>query len=222
MADKQPHLNGAYYGPSVPPPPKTYHRHGHGRGCACCLFTTFLKLLIAIVVVVGLAVLILWLVFRPNKLKFDVTGAELTQFNVTGNQLHYNLALNLTVRNPNKRIGVYYDVIEASSFYKDQRLNTQWLPPFYQGHKTTTVLSPDFAGQPVVLLAGEKLAEFNAEKLAGAFDVDVKLRLQLRLKFGAVRIGKFKPKVNCEMKVPLKSNANSFTFFQTTGCDFDF
>lgn len=222
MADKQPHLNGAFHGPAIPPPAKTYHRHGHARGCACCLLTTFLKLLITIVVVVGVAVFILWLVFRPHKLTFDITGAELTRFNITGNQLHYNLALNLTIRNPNKRIGVYYDVIEASPFYKDQRLNTQWLPAFYQGHKTTTVLSPHFDGQRVVFLSGEELTEFNTETLAGSFDVDVKFRLRLRLKLGAVRIGKFKPKVNCELKVPLKSNANSFTFFQTTRCDFDF
>ncbi|KAL0555284.1 hypothetical protein IC582_009227 [Cucumis melo] len=222
MADKQPHLNGAFYGPAVPPPAKTYHRHGHRRGCACCLLTTFLKLLITIVVVVGIAVLVLWLVFRPHKLTFHVTDAELTRFNISGNQLHYNMALNLTVRNPNNRIGVYYDVIEASPFYKDQRLNTQWLPPFYQDHKTTTVLSPHFNGQQIVFLAGDKLTEFNGETLAGVFNVDLTFRLQLRLKVGAVRIGKFKPKVNCELKVPLKSNANSFTFFQTTRCDFDF
>ncbi|KAG6596610.1 NDR1/HIN1-like protein 10, partial [Cucurbita argyrosperma subsp. sororia] len=222
MADKQPHLNGAFYGPSVPPPTKTYHRHGHGRGCACCLLSTIIKLIIGIVVVVGIAVLILWLVFRPNKLRFDVTSAELTQFNFTGNQLHYNLALNLTIRNPNKRIGVYYDAIEASSFYKDQRLNTQWLPPFYQGHKTTTVVTPQFNGQQLVLLGAQELTEFNAEKLAGVFNIDVKFRPRLRLKLGAVRIGKLKPKVNCELKVPLESSATSFTFFQATRCDFDF
>ena len=222
MADKQPHLNGAFYGPAVPPPPKTYHHHAHRRGCACCLLTTFLKLLVTIVVVVGIAVLILWFLFRPHKLTFDVTDAELTRFNISGNQLHYNLALNLTIRNPNKRIGVYYDVIEASPFYKDQRLNTQWLPPFYQGYKTTTVLSPHFDGQQIVFLAGDKLTEFNGETLAGIFNVDLRFRLQLRLKVGVVRIGKFKPKVNCELKVPLKSNANSFTFLQATRCDFDF
>ncbi|XP_022144710.1 NDR1/HIN1-like protein 10 [Momordica charantia] len=222
MADKQPQLNGAFYGPAVPPPTKTYHRHGHGRGCACCLLSTFLKLVVTIVVVVGLAVLILWLVFRPNEVKFHVTDAKLTQFNLTGNQLHYNLALNLTIRNPNRRIGVYYDTIEASTFYKDQRLNTNWLPPFYQGHKTTTVLTTNFNSQPVVVLGGNDMVEFNAEKLAGVYDIDVDFRLRLRLKFGVVRIGKFKPKVRCGLKLPVSSDVNSAVPFQTTRCDFDF
>lgn len=226
---QQPHLNGAYYGPTVPPPPQhTYHRHGHHHGrsgcsCGCSWFGTFLKILIAIIVVIGLAVLILWLLFRPNKVKFHVTDAKLTQFNLTGNQLQYNLALNITVRNPNRRIGVYYDSIEAAAVYKGQRLQTQWLPPFYQGHKTTAVLSPAFAGQQLLLLAGQGLTEFNAEKLAGVYDIDVDLNLRIRLKFGAVRIGKFKPKVNCEFKVPLSSGGSSVpSLFQSTGCDIDY
>ncbi|XP_038905332.1 NDR1/HIN1-like protein 3 [Benincasa hispida] len=206
----------------------TYHRpdhhHSH-RGCSCgggC-FITFLKILITIVVIVGLAVLILWLIFRPNKVKFQVTDAKLTQFNLTDNQLHYNLALNVTVRNPNRRIGVYYDTIEVAAVYKDQRLQTQWLPPFYQGYKTTAVITSVFSGQQLLLLAGQGLTEFNAETLAGVYEMNVWLNLRIRLKFGAVRIGKFKPKVNCEFKVPLTSDGGSVTsVFQSTGCDIDY
>ncbi|XP_022144729.1 NDR1/HIN1-like protein 10 [Momordica charantia] len=226
MPGKQPPLNGAYYGPAVPPPSQTYHRHGHGhrRGCGCFHFTTFLKILVTIIILAGLAVLIIWLVFRPNKVKFHVTDTKLTQFNLTDNQLRYNLALNLTVRNPNNRIGVYYDTIEAAAVYKDQRLQTQWLPPFYQGHKTTAVLAPTFDGQQLLLLAGEGLTQFNAEKVAGVYDIDVELRLRIRLKFGAVRVGKFKPKVGCEFKVPLSTSGGNPVppVFQTAGCDIDY
>lgn len=75
----------------------------------------------------------------------------------------------------------------------------------------------------MLVLVGDEGLEFNAEKLAGVFDVDVKFRPRLRLKIGDVRIGKFKPKVHCELKVPLvKSVPDSFSFFQTTRCDFDF
>lgn len=207
----------------------TYHRpehhHNHCR-CSCGggRFITFIKILIAIIIVVGLAVLILWLIFRPNKVKFNVTDAKLTQFNLIGNQLHYNLALNVTVRNPNKRIGVYYDSIESSPIYKDQRLETQWLPPFYQGYKTTAVISCVFSGQQLLLLAGQGLTEFNAETVAGVYEMNVELNLRIRLKFGAVRIGKFKPKVNCEFKVPLSSDGNSVvgSVFESTGCDIDY
>ncbi|GKV50596.1 hypothetical protein SLEP1_g57299 [Rubroshorea leprosula] len=116
MAEKHSHLNGAYYGPAIPPA-RSYHRHGHGSGCGCCCLLSFLiKLIVTAVVILGLAALIFWLIFRPNIVKFHVTDASLTQFNLTSdNNLHYNLALNITVRNPNKKIGIYYDRIEANA-----------------------------------------------------------------------------------------------------------
>lgn len=204
--------------------PHTYHRpvhHHNHRGCSCGSgrLTTFLKILIIIIIIIGLLVLILWLIFRPNKVNFHVTDTNLTQFNLTANQLTFNLALNVTVRNPNSRIGVYYDTIEATAVYKDQRLQTQTLPPFYQGQKTTAVLRPVFVGQQLVLLSGRGLTEFNAEKLAGVYDIEVELDLRIRLKSGVLKIGKFKPKVNCEFKVPVSSGGSSV---QSTGCDIDY
>jgi hypothetical protein len=48
--------------------------------------------------------------FSPSNLKIHVTDVSLAQFNLTTNNahLHFNLALNISIRNPNKRIGLYY------------------------------------------------------------------------------------------------------------------
>jgi hypothetical protein len=222
MAEKQPHLNGAYYGPSVPPPSRSYHSQGHGGGCGCC--SCLLKLIGGVVVVVGLAVLIFWLVFRPNRIKFQVTDASLTQFNftTTTNMLYYNLALDVTIRNPNKKIGIYYDRIEANAFYEDQRFGTEALTPFYQGHKNTTVLTPVFKGQQFALLGANELSVLNSEKNLGVFDIHVKLNLQVRFKLGKFKTWRMKPKINCELKVPLSSNGISVVGFETTKCDIGF
>ncbi|XP_062167258.1 NDR1/HIN1-like protein 3 [Alnus glutinosa] len=224
MAEKQSNLNGAYYGPAVPPPTQTYHRHGRGRGCGCCcLFGFLLKLVVSLVVIIGLAALIFWLIFRPTNVKFYVTDASLTEFTFTGNNtLQYNLAVNITVRNPNRKIGVYYDTIEARAYYEDQRFDTESLTPFYQGHKTTSYLNTAFEGQHLVLLGTDELSQFNAEKTAGVYTVDVKLYLRIRFKVGKVRIGRLKPKVKCDLKVPLSSTGNSAVVFQNTKCDVDF
>jgi hypothetical protein len=78
-----------------------------GEECAksCCkFFGSLLK--------VGLVLLIFWLIFRPKIVKFYVTEASLTQFNLSSNNtLYYNLALNTTVRNSNKKFGIYYDAV---------------------------------------------------------------------------------------------------------------
>ncbi|MCD7455532.1 harpin-induced protein 1 domain containing protein, expressed [Datura stramonium] len=72
-----------------------------------------------------------------SSVKFYVTILTLTQFDLsnTNNTLYYDLALNMTVRNPNKRIGIYYDSIEARAMYQGQRFDSQILETFYQGHR---------------------------------------------------------------------------------------
>ncbi|TYK07445.1 NDR1/HIN1-Like protein 3-like [Cucumis melo var. makuwa] len=238
------HLNGAYYGPSIPPPSsKSYHRPGRGdSGCGCCgclgclcncccgcILNLICQILITVVIVLGIAVFLLWLIFRPNLLQFHATDASLTQFNFTSpnnNNLHYNLALNITVRNPNRRIGIYYDVIEVSAFYEDQRFSTVNLSQFYQGHKNTSVLSPSFVGQNIVLLGTDGISSYNSEKSSGIFSIDVKINLRIRFKFGLVKFGHYKPKIRCPLKVPLRSNSTSSSsssngVFETTKCSYD-
>ncbi|XP_010526559.1 PREDICTED: protein YLS9-like [Tarenaya hassleriana] len=230
MADaNQPHLNGAYYGPSIPPPQKSYH-HGRSRGsiggggCGSCL----LKLLIALLIILGLTVLIFWLVVRPQKVKFHVTSASLTRFEhaTSDNILRYNLALNVTVRNPNKRLGVYYDRIEARAYYEDKRFSTVTLIPFYQGHKNTTILRPLFGGQQLVMFNSKELREFNAENISGIYSIEVDFRLRIRFKLGKAKTRRFKPKVKCDLKVPLSSSNGTMNsspgVFPATKCDFDF
>lgn len=214
MADKQPYLNGNFYGPAVPPPSKTSRR----RRILC----TILKVKIALIVVIGILLLILGLVYRPEKLEFNVSSAKLTQFNITNNQLFYNLALNVTIRNPNKRYRVYYDNTQMDVFYKNQRLDIRWLPAFFQDTKTTVVLIPDnFEGQRRMFLTGDDNVEYTSEKAAGLYSIDVKFFLWLRMKSGKVVL-KYKPKVYCGFKVPLINGPNSSFLFPNTACDFSF
>ncbi|KAJ1394568.1 hypothetical protein SESBI_34145, partial [Sesbania bispinosa] len=122
MADKQPPLNGAFYGPAIPPVEQPRYRHHHrGRSCCCCLFGVFWKLLIALIVLFGLAILIFYLIVQPRVFKFYVNKAELTQFDYTDNTLHYNMVFNFTARNPNKKLSIYYDKVEALAFYEGSR-----------------------------------------------------------------------------------------------------
>ncbi|KAA8518501.1 hypothetical protein F0562_015975 [Nyssa sinensis] len=236
MADaKQSHLNGAYYGPSIPST-KSYHRPGRGGGgggcfsccCGClcsCIFNLIFQIVLTAVVIVGIAIVVVWLIFRPNKVKFNVTDATLTEFNIstpTNTTLYYNLALNMTIRNPNKRIGIYYDRIEARAFYQGQRFAATDLQPFYQRHKNTATLNPEFKGQNVVMLGDSELSNYNSEKSSGTYSIDLKLYLRVRFKFGLFKSPKFKPKIECDLKVPLESNGQTSSgTFETTKCHFD-
>ncbi|XP_010463068.1 PREDICTED: putative syntaxin-24 [Camelina sativa] len=91
---------------------------------------------------------------RSNNVKFQVYDAELTHFNFEdkNNYLHYNLTLNLSIRNSKSSIGIHYDRFEANVYYMNHRLGAVPVPSFYQGSKNTTVLKALFEGQNVVLL----------------------------------------------------------------------
>lgn len=231
---RQPHLNGAYYGPSIPPPAtKAYHRPGRGSGCCCnpfscccgclmnCICTCVFQVICTILVVLAVIVFVLWLVFRPNAVKFYASDASLTQFSFDNNNtLRYNLLVNLTIRNPNKRIGIYYDRIDATAIYEGHRFGFDQLDRFYQGHKTTNNLTAEFNGTQLMPLSGEQLTKLNGDRSAGAYDIDVKLNLRIRLKFWFVKSMKWKPKIECDLRIPLNGAGSSETF-QRKRCDFD-
>lgn len=154
-------------------------------------------------------------------MKFHITEAKLTEFNLTAdNKLHYNLALNFTIRNPNKKLGIYQDNIDGRAYYEDVRFTTKVLT--YVGllkKKTTDEHGLVFQGQQLVLLNNNEIAEFNKQKSAGVFDINVKFNLRMRWRLGDYISGNFKPKVRCgSLKVPLITNGVSTTTFQRKKC----
>ncbi|XP_045794370.1 NDR1/HIN1-like protein 10 [Trifolium pratense] len=158
MADnKQPQLNGAYYGPAIPPPttqprysPNSYCHH-RDRSCCSHLFGIFWKLLIALIVLFGLVILIFYLIVQPRVFKFYVTEAKLTQFDYINNTLHYNMVLNFTVHNSNKKHGIYYDKVETRAFYQGSRFANvdviTHMNSFCQYKRSSDPMSGVFSGQ---------------------------------------------------------------------------
>ncbi|KAJ6790520.1 NDR1/HIN1-like protein 3 [Iris pallida] len=224
MADpkQQVQLNGAYYGPPVPPRDNTYRSAGRrGSDCGCgCLLAALLKLIISVVVSVGVIILVLWLLFRPQRVQVHVESATLTQFNLTNttNALAYNLTMDVSIRNPNRRVAFYWDRIEARAIYDGYRFGYDALPAFYQGHRTTTTLHPAFRGQQAA--PGSVAGTFEREKGEGSFYVQVELSTKLRIKvLRFVKLGHFKPrKIDCVVKLPVPGSTGSF---ERTKCHVD-
>ncbi|KAF2540495.1 hypothetical protein F2Q68_00032920 [Brassica cretica] len=208
MGDKhQPYLNGAYYGPSVPPPLKPNRRYKPPgccccfncigsclRCCGCCILSLICNILVAVAVILAVTALLIWLIFRPNAVKFYVTDASLNRFSLDSNnnsKIHYDLDLNFTVRNPNQRLRVYYDAIQ---------------------------------GQNLVVLEDGARVDLKEDDKARVYSIDVKLVMSVRFRFWVVKSWKFKPKIKCnDLKVPLVSSSSTSGFrFKTMECDFDF
>ncbi|KAL9332142.1 hypothetical protein ACSQ67_001752 [Phaseolus vulgaris] len=188
-------LNGAYYGPAIPSQ-KSYHRPGRGGGCRCCcgcLFSLIFKLILTVIIIVGIAAFLFWLIVRPNVVKVHVTDATLTEFNYTNNTLRYDLALNITVQLP----------VPGS------------LLPGAQDHER---VEPRVQGEHILALNADQSAEFKKENATGLYEIDVKMYLRVRFKLGVFKTKTLKPKISCDLRVPIKGTA---TAFETTKCDWD-
>ncbi|KAL8147526.1 hypothetical protein AgCh_005015 [Apium graveolens] len=117
----------------------------------------------------------------------------------------------MTVRNPNKRIGIYYDQIEAQALYAGQVFGMTIVTGFYQGHKETDYLNPVFKGQNSVVLKNDDFSKFDLETPLENFSIDIKLDLKVRLKFFLFKTPKLSPKIECDLKVPLDSDGKAVT-----------
>ncbi|KAL5545743.1 hypothetical protein UlMin_005430 [Ulmus minor] len=148
-------------------------------------------------------------------MKFTLTGANSTNFN-------YNLDLNLTIRNPNRIMGFYYESFSSWLYYA-KSVDGDWSSgDFYQGKKNTTVRRLSFKGNQTLSLGFDDaiISQFNREKSSGVFSFDVKMEYWVRVKLRKIKIGIFIPRINCGLKVPLSdSKRNSTTTFKATKCD---
>ncbi|KAK7314665.1 hypothetical protein VNO77_33192 [Canavalia gladiata] len=193
-------------------------RSGFSFCCFCCIYSTFYMFMFLFT----LSLIIFWIVISPSSVKFHVTDASLTQFNLTNNNtLYYNLKVNITVRNPNNNIIVYYRGITAIAWYKDNDFGWVSLTPFDQGHKNTTFLQAVFKGQSVIKLKTKQLGEYKEETSVGIYnDLAVDLDLRIRSKYGRFKSSRFNPPiVQCRrLRVPLISNSKTAPPFSVTKC----
>lgn len=182
------------------------------------IFCTIYSLIIMFVVSM---VLFLIIISSYSNVKFHVTDASLTQFNLTNNTtLYYNLKVNITVRNHNKHIKVYYRRITAIAWYKDKEFGRVSLTPFDQGGKNTTLLQAVFEGHSAIKLKPKQLGEYKEETSVGIYnDLAVDFDLTVRTRYGSLKTTNDPPIVQCrQFSVPLISNGKSPPPFSVKSC----
>ncbi|XP_074585804.1 NDR1/HIN1-like protein 1 [Curcuma longa] len=180
----------------------------------------FFLLLIALVL---LAVLVVWLVLRPTGPRFYLHDASLVQLNLTADAAFLTSVLHVTLssRNPNDRIGVYYDRLVAYGRYHRQQITTATvLPAGYQSRQERTVWSPYLFGGAVPLapdLAGALLQD----QQAGYVLLSVRVDGRLRWKVGTWVSGRYHLHVNCPALLVLDAGAYKYEFQHNTRCSVD-
>lgn len=99
--------------------------------------------------------------------------------------------------------------------------------PFYQGHKSTTVLHHVVlqGKQQLVKFGQHDVSEFDSETAAGVYSIDVQVTIWANARFGKLKAKFLTPGseygqlIDCKLKVPLSvNNDTSGSGFKATKC----
>ncbi|KAF5775285.1 putative Late embryogenesis abundant protein [Helianthus annuus] len=168
--------------------------------------------IIALIILILFVILLIYLILRPTKPTFTLQDITLYAFNIstTTTTLTSNLQITISSRNPNSRIGIYYDKLDVYATYRNQQITLPtMIPPTYQGHKDVNVWSPYLYGNevPVAPYLAMSLAE---DETAGTVLVNVRAIGRVRWKVGTFVSATYRLNVNCPAYITFGNKNNGF------------
>ncbi|XP_031283701.1 NDR1/HIN1-like protein 1 [Pistacia vera] len=196
--------------------------HGDGRRR---LFRRIFAGILIFILIALITILLVWAILRPTKPKFVLQDATVYAFNVSSpNFLTSNFQVTISSRNPNDKVGVYYDKVDVYASYRNQQITYRTaIPPTYQGHNEIDVWSPFVYGTDV------PVAPYNAVSLSqdqanGVIPLLFKIDGRVRWKVGTFISGKYHLYVKCsayinfgskQTGIPLGNNAVKYQLVQS-------
>lgn len=137
--------------------------------CSCFLGLLFF---------IGLLAFILWLSLRPHRPRFHVRSFTVAGLGQDNGFLNASISFNVTVRNPNQYVDIYYEQMDGRVFYREQQVGMTALAfPFHQEPKNTTYVAGFLTGASLAVTE-EKWKEF-----AAAGTILFRLELTSRMRF---------------------------------------
>lgn len=202
--------------------PVSYLKPPKKRSCCCRCLCWTVSILLLLVVAVAATAGILFLVFRPKLPKYSIDGLRITRFNLgNDDSLSASFNINVTARNRNKKIGIYYrGGSRISAFYAGKELCRGSFPEFYQGRHNTTVIDVPMAGQ--TQNATGLLTELQEQQQqAGSVQLNLKAKVPVKIKLGKLKLPKITCNVRCRLKVASLTAADTIKI-ESSSCKFRF
>jgi hypothetical protein len=154
-----------------------------------------------LIVLAAIAGAIIYVLYRPHRPTFVVSGLKISSLNLTStSHLTTNIDLNITTRNPNKKLVYTYNPITISvTTEKDGILvGSGLLPSFVHGTKNTTFLRAAITSSGLQLddKSGSKLTSDLKSKDGEALKVE--LETKVKVKMGGLKTPKARIRVSCQ------------------------
>ncbi|EOA18427.1 hypothetical protein CARUB_v10006971mg [Capsella rubella] len=203
-----------------PTPLDPQRKKKRSRSCWCrCLCYTLL-ILVLLIVIVGAIVGILYLVFKPKLPDYNIDRLQLTRFQLN-QDLSLSTAFNVTItaKNPNEKIGIYYENgSKISVLYMQTKLSNGSLPKFYQGHENTTVINVEMTGFDQNATSLMNILQ-DQQRLTGNVPLRIRVTQPVRIKLGKLKLMEVRVLVRCGVSVNSLA-ANSVIRVQSSNCKY--
>ncbi|KAE8711452.1 protein YLS9-like isoform X1 [Hibiscus syriacus] len=155
--------------------------------------------IVGFLILSGIVILLVWAILHPSKPSFLLQDVTIYGFNLTApNLLTSNLQITLASRNPNKRIGIYYQKLDVFGSYHNQKITLPTLlPRTYQGHRDITIWSPVLYGDAVPVAPFLEAALTGDMNGGGLVMLDIKVFGKVKWKVGSWISGRYQINVHC-------------------------
>lgn len=177
------------------------------KSCCCSCCTPLISL--------GVVVLMYWAIFQPHQIRARVDYAELSSLSVSNASsgsspspvtVSYHVAVNLSLYNPSKRVGIYYDTLDAALRYRGAVLSpaASAASPaeFHQRRKAGRAVRLVFDGERVAV-PGDAGTQLDGEVRAKAeLGLELSVEARVRYVFGIVKVRQ-RPAVWCALSIPV-------------------
>lgn len=200
--------------PLIPSPPP---RKSRSFCCKCICWT--ISLMILILIILGAIVGILYLAFQPKIPKYSVDRLQISDLRLnTDGSLYAKFDVQITAKNPNKKIGIYYqDGSHLSVWYAKTKLCQGRFPKFYQGHRNETSLNVSLTGQ--AQYGNTLLGALQEQQQTGRIPLDLKVDVPVSVKLGKLKLRKVRILGKCLLIVDTLSS-NSLITIKASSCKF--
>ncbi|KAK9133535.1 hypothetical protein Scep_013063 [Stephania cephalantha] len=182
---------GQTQGPPPPPPPlppprrdrATLYGHHARYSFRRRLIKLLCTILLSLLLIGGVLAFVLWLALRPHRPRFYIRSFSIPSLNQDNGFQNAQLLFDVTIRNSNQNIGIHYDAMSATVYYREQSIGTTpILFPFYQPPKNTTWAHGELSGATLTV-SSEKWGDFAREIARGnvVFRLDLVSRIRFKL-----------------------------------------
>lgn len=179
--------------------PQPHHRRRNGRSCCCSCFLWLILLVILLLLIVAIAGAVFYVLYRPHRPAFSVSGLKLSYLNVTSSStLNSKFDLNITATNPNKKLVFIYSPITISILSNDVDIGDGTVPSFVHGKKNTTLLKAAITSSGRALDSASVSGLKTDMKSKNGLPLKIKLDTKVKAKMGGFKTPKIGIRVSCE------------------------